>query len=80
MPGGETVQRGEILDYFDDNFHLAYQEWTRWKKFGLGGSWRDERPIVIQLIEIFDGEVEKWQEAEMKSASRGNKGRNKSGG
>lgn len=68
LPGGGAVERGKIKEYFDDNFHVAYQEWSRWQKFGLGGSWRDERPIVIQLIELFDSEVEKWREAEIKKS------------
>lgn len=73
LPGGKNVQRGDIPEYFDDVFHLAYKEWQRWKRFGLS-DWRDQREIVIRFIEIFDEEVSKWQEAEIKNDNRRAKG------
>jgi hypothetical protein len=41
-------------------------------KFGLphGGGWRNEKPLVIRVIEVFEQEFEAKQAAEMRKCAR----------
>jgi len=65
LPGiGESayrfVKRKQVQQLIDDPFHVsAWNEWCRWKRFGLphgGAGWLSERLLWIQCIEIIDEE------------------------
>lgn len=72
LPGGRWVKRGEIKDYFDDVFYVAYKEWKYWKRFGLGNGqgWRNEREIHLKLIDIFESEMDIYTSHKTKQATK----------
>ena len=63
------VTRGDIKGYFDETFHDAYAEWKYYKRFGLGNGsgWRNERELILKLIDIFESELESYQASKLKA-------------
>ena len=74
--------RRDVPNYLTPLFYDAYQVWTRYTRFGLpnGRGWRQEREIVIRVIEIFETEKAEWLEKQGKHGSSGRTKNNSKGG
>jgi hypothetical protein len=59
-----------MVDYFDETFAVAIALWKRWKLFGLphGGGWMDERPTVVDAVEIVEAEKTLYESRKLEDA------------
>ena len=64
--------RRDIPGYFTPFFYEAYTVWSRYTKFGLpnGQGWKQEREIVVKVIEVFESERDAWHTRKIKDDSR----------
>ncbi len=66
--GKMLVRRRDIPRLLSSPLFLSgWKEWARYKRFGLphGTGWRNEKPLVVRVIELMEQEFEAKQAAEM---------------
>jgi len=69
--GVRFIKRGDVPKFLDDEFHRsAWNQWCRWKRFGLphDSGWIRERYIWIRCMEIIDEEQGIYQQSRLKEA------------
>jgi hypothetical protein len=72
--GKMLIKRKEVPRLLTNPLFLSgWREWTRYRRFGLphGGGWRNEKPLVVRVIEVFEQEFEVKQSAEMEKMRHG---------
>ena len=72
--GKMLIKRKEVPRLLTNPLFLSgWREWARYRRFGLphGGGWRNEKPLVVRVIEVFEQEFEAKQSAEMEKMRHG---------
>jgi hypothetical protein len=59
-----VIKRGEVCDYLTPEFFDAYSLWAKIRRYGWphGQGWIDEPACLVELVELFDGELELLKE------------------
>ena len=59
-----AIKRGEVFDYLTPDFYEAYNLWSRIKRYGWphGPDWIREPASLVELVELFDTELELLKE------------------
>jgi hypothetical protein len=64
-----VIKRGEVQDYLTPDFYAAYGLWARIKRYGWphGAGWANEPAALVELVELFDTELELLKEKDRKN-------------
>ena len=67
-----VVKRGEVNNYLTPDFFAAYNLWGKIKRYGWphGPAWIHEPAALVELVELFDRELELLKEKD-RNASNG---------
>jgi len=59
-----VIKRGEVNDYLTPEFYSAYSLWSRVNRYGWpnGFGWIHEPASLVELVELFDTELEYLKE------------------
>ena len=71
------VKRKDVLDHFNDYYLSALAIYNRFKRFGFPfiGGWAEQPDYIINIIEMFDVTLEKYNSYKAEQAK--NKARSK---
>ena len=67
-----VIKRGEVFDYLSPDFFTAYSLWSRIKQYGWphGPDWIREPAALVELVELFDIELELLKERDRNAGKR----------
>jgi hypothetical protein len=69
-----VIKQGEVKKYLTPKFWTAYNLWAKIKRYGWphGSAWADEPAAVVELVELFDAELDLLKEKDReKDAGKG---------
>jgi len=67
-----VIKRGEVFDYLTPEFFSAYNLWSKIKRYGWphGSAWIDEPASLVELVELFDIELQLLKEKDRNAGER----------
>ena len=75
------IKRGEVNDYLTSEFYEAYSLWSKIKQYGWphGPCWIREPAALVDLVELFDTELEFLKEKDRNADNGRTAGSGRSG-